>query len=89
MAAGERPVIGLTGERMLNRQETAVYNRGGGRGASHSVSFGDTNIVINGNADDKAIAQIKRELAGHRTAIAQQQKAMVSAQHYQSTGVSR
>lgn len=31
-AAGERPLIGLVGERMLNRQETAAYNRGDGGG---------------------------------------------------------
>jgi hypothetical protein len=36
-AAGERPIIGLTGERMLDRREAADYERwvkGGGRGGS-------------------------------------------------------
>jgi hypothetical protein len=31
----ERPVIAQTGERILSRQETAAYNRGGGGGGAH------------------------------------------------------
>jgi hypothetical protein len=31
-AAGERPIVGHTGERVLNRQETTAYNRGGSSG---------------------------------------------------------
>ena len=30
-AAGERPIVGLTGERVLNRRETADYNGGGSK----------------------------------------------------------
>lgn len=51
------------------------------------VSFGDTNLIIQGNADDKMLQAMQRELASHRTFIAQQVKQSSSQARFASTGV--
>lgn len=56
-------------------------------GGSVVQHFAAPQIVIQGNADDKAIAQIKQVLNQHQNAIAAQGRAMQSARHYQMTGV--
>ncbi|MBN9007237.1 MAG: hypothetical protein J0H40_17705 [Rhizobiales bacterium] len=61
-----------------------VAARGGGSVVQH---FAAPQIVIQGNADDKTIIEIKQALASHQRAIAAQGRAMQSAQRYQSTGV--
>jgi hypothetical protein len=43
--AGERPIVAHVGERVLNKQQTDAYNRGGGSGSS---------IVINAQGADAA-----------------------------------
>jgi hypothetical protein len=53
----ERPVIAQTGERILNRQETAAYNRGGG-GSGSGVT-----ININGVKDPNAFRSTESQLS--------------------------
>ncbi|WP_445215745.1 phage tail tape measure C-terminal domain-containing protein [Bradyrhizobium sp. Pa8] len=52
-----------------------------------TISMGDTQIVVNGNADDYALNQIRAELATHRKAIAAGAKSSVSSQRFAQTGV--
>jgi hypothetical protein len=59
-----------------------MASQGGG------VTMGDTNIIIHGNADDKALFAMQRELASHRQQISAQFKQSQSQAHYTSTGVS-
>ena len=44
-------------------------------------------IVIQGNADDRAIRDIKMELANHRKLLVAQVKQSQSSQRFQATGV--
>jgi hypothetical protein len=59
-----------------------MASQGGG------VTIGDTVIHIHGNADDKTMLAIQRELVAHRQQIAAQVKQSQSQARYASTGVS-
>lgn len=83
IVGGEVPIIAHRGEGVFTPGQMKAMGGGGG------TTFGDTIINVSGDADNKAIAQIKQELAAHRSAIASQQKQMAGAQYYQQTGVSR
>lgn len=48
---------------------------------------GDTNLVIQGNADDKTLQAMQRELISHRQQLAAQLKQVQSQNRYASTGV--
>lgn len=90
--------VGLMGEagpeaimplRRTSGGRLGVEVAGGREQQNTSFAFGETRIIIQGNADSKAIAQIKSELAEHRKAIAQQVRQARSSNHLSRTGVGR
>ncbi len=52
----EVPFIGLRGERVLSRGETAAYNRGGG---GTNINIGDINVGDSGESDPTTQRQVK------------------------------
>lgn len=57
-------------------------------GQDNQARVGDTHITINGNADDYAIDQMRKELAAHRKAIAGVVQQSRSNQRFAASGVS-
>lgn len=80
---GERAAIIRNDESVLTPGQMRQLSPG----KSQSITFGDMSIIVQGSADDKSIQQIRRELSSHRQMLAQQAKAMNSAQRMQLTGV--
>lgn len=77
----EFPAILQRGEGVFTKAQMSSLGNG--------ASFGDTHIVINGNADAGTVEQLRQELATHRAALVQQQKSATSGAHQQRTGVMR
>ena len=66
LAPDERPIIAQTGERILNRAETADYERGGRRGGQGSatvLNFRGGDIIVQGSVDEKVMPMIRAEVA--------------------------
>jgi hypothetical protein len=57
------PIIAHPGERVLSREETQSYGRGGG------VNIGGTNIIIQGDASEKTVAMIDERIAARQREI--------------------
>lgn len=55
--------------------------------SNSGVTIGDTNIVVQGNADERALAAIRAELAAHRQLIARQLRQQQASDRYARTGV--
>ncbi|MFK4522196.1 hypothetical protein ABIF90_000177 [Bradyrhizobium japonicum] len=72
------------GARVIPHDVSMAMARAGG---GNTVSFGDTNITIAGNADDYALNQIRAELAAHRKALAAGAKSSRDSARFARTGV--
>lgn len=90
-APGGMALVGEKGPELVNLPRGArVFsndNTKGMLGRSGGVSFGDTQIVVNGNADEYGIGQIRNELAAHRRLLANMSKQSAISQRLSATGV--
>jgi thymidylate synthase len=87
-APGGLSLVGERGPELMNVPKGAqiipnhVLGRGGG-----PVSIGGPTVVVNGNMNDAAMAQLQRTLKQHQQAITSIGRSMTSQARYQATGV--